>query len=152
MDIHTCTCSYTDICSLYIYLLSIYSTSASPTVDSILAHSSLASKDVREKWVVRCFLFPPHGFLRAVSNAEIKGYEDRLLVPLYFLLICSVHPVFSLSICWFRSNTSVCLWTSLRFGDTWQKLHSLSHSPLPLSALSLPLLNSIPIPPWLSPI
>lgn len=39
----------TGFCSLHVYLQSIYSISASPTVDSILDHSSSASKDVREK-------------------------------------------------------------------------------------------------------
>lgn len=72
-------CPYMDICSPYIYLLSIYSIPVSPTVDSVLAPSS--SVDVREKRVVRYFPFPLHGFLRAVSDAEIKGYEGRLSAP-----------------------------------------------------------------------
>lgn len=107
------------------------------------SHSSLYSQllcftDVlEEKWVVRCFSFPPCGFLTVVLDAKIKGYEGRLYILPWFLLTCSIHPVFLSP---FVDSGPIRLPASGLRCDTATrdgKLHSLSHPPLCLSPCSI---------------
>lgn len=107
------------------------------------SHSSLYSQllcftDVlEEKLVVRCFSFPPCGFLTVVLDAKIKGYEGRLYILPWFLLTCSIHPVFLSP---FVDLGPIRLPASGLRCDTATrdgKLHSLSHPPLCLSPCSI---------------
>lgn len=107
------------------------------------SHSSLYSQllcftDVlEEKLVVRCFSFPPCGFLTVVLDAKIKGYEGRLYILPWFLLTCSIHPVFLSP---FVDSGPIRLPASGLRCDTATrdgKLHSLSHPPLCLSPCSI---------------
>lgn len=127
----THTHAHTVTLTVYLNTYWAYIQSQRVPVDSVLAHSSSASEGGREKWVVRYFPFPPPGFLTAVSDAEIKGYEDRLFVLPYFLFICSIYPVFLYP--FVDSGPRLHCDSATHDG----KLHSLSHPPLCLSPLCL---------------
>lgn len=81
------------------------------------------------------FFFPslwvPH------SSIKIKGYEGRLYILPWFLLTCSIHPVFLSP---FVDSGPIRLPASGLRCDTATrdgKLHSLSHPPLCLSPCSI---------------
>ena len=128
---HTHTQSHTDICSLYTHLLSIYS----------LAEKSAA-----------CFSpLAPHLFLRAASDAEMKGCEHGLFCP-SALSSCAVYIQFSLIQLLIRGPiraSAGALCCDLATRDS--KLHPLSHSPFASLCLVTPLAQRHTIPPWLSP-